>query len=91
MQKLAWKALTTGSAIGAAVLTRKLTALVWGMFSDKDAPLDPSDRKVPWRDALAWGVAAGVGAGVARVLGRRAATEAWVRATGEDPPGIDTA
>lgn len=88
MESSAWKIVSLGSGVLAAVGMRKLIAAVWP--GPHTPPLNPADRRIDWREALAWGVASGIGAGVSRVLSKRTAAKAWERATGSTPPGLRT-
>lgn len=89
-QRAAWSALSKMSAVLGAVATRKLLQALWPGDGETGPPFNPADRRVPWSTALQWGVAAGVGAGLARVLGQRAAAAGWEKATGSPPPGLRT-
>lgn len=88
MRSSAWKLVNLGSGVLAAVAIRKLLAAVWP--GPHTPPLNPADRRIRWREALAWGVASGIGAGVGRVVSKRTAATAWERATGTTPPGLRT-
>lgn len=83
-----WKVVSLGSGALAAIVVRKLLATVWP--GAHTPPLNPADRRVGWREALAWGIASGVGAGVGRVVSKRTAAAAWQRSTGATPPGLRT-
>ncbi len=86
MKKLTYNALSTIVGIGAAVAARKIVSALWR--SDTETPLNPADRRTSWQEALAWGLATAVGAGVARVIALRGAATGWEKMTGETPPGI---
>ncbi len=86
MKKLTYNALSTVAGIAAAVLARKIVSALWS--SDTDTPLNPADRRTSWQEALAWGLATAIGAGVARVVALRGASAGWEKMTGETPPGI---
>lgn len=88
MRSSAWKMISLGSGALAAVGARKLIALAWP--GSHTPPLNPADRRIRWREALAWGVASGIGAGISRVLSARVAAAGWQRATGTTPPGVRT-
>lgn len=88
MQSSAWKLVNLGSGVLAAVAIRKVLAAVWP--GPHTPPLNPADRRIRWREALAWGVASGVGAGVGRVVSKRTAAAAWERTTGTTPPNLRT-
>lgn len=87
-----WKVVSTAAGIAGAVITRNVVSALWGALSrsEEDPPLNPADRDISWSTALQWAIAAGVGAGIARVISQRAAAAAWERATGSPPPGIDS-
>lgn len=88
MRSSAWKIISLGSGVLAAVGVRKLLAALWP--GPSTPPLNPADRRVTWSEALAWGVASGVGAGIGRVVSKRGAAAAWERTTGTTPPGLQT-
>jgi hypothetical protein len=86
MKQLTYNALSTVAGIAAAVAARKIISALWR--SDTETPLNPADRRTSWREALAWGLATAVGAGVARVVALRGAATGWEKMTGETPPGV---
>jgi hypothetical protein len=86
MKKLTYNAMSTIFGLVAAVAVRKLVSALWR--SDTETPLNPADRRTSWREALAWGLATAIGAGVARVVALRGAASGWEKITGETPPGI---
>lgn len=90
-ERVRWAAVSKGSAVLGAIATRKLLSLLWPAGDDETGPpFNPADRRVAWTTALQWGIAAGVGAGLARVLSQRAAAAGWEKATGSAPPGLKT-
>lgn len=89
MESISWKAASLGIGALGAIATRKALAAVWP-GTDRP-PLNPADRRIDWPSALAWAVASGVGAGIARVVSKRGAAAAWESATGNPPPGVKTA
>lgn len=90
--ELAWRAVATSSGILGGLAVRKLLSALWTNMRDdgREPPLNPADRDIGWVDALLWAVAAGVGAGVARLVSQRLAAAGWEAATGSSPPGIDS-
>ena len=87
-----WQAVSTLSAIVGGLVTRKVVQAVWSAASrdDVDPPLNPADRRIGWGQALEWAIAAGVGAGIGRLVSQRMAAAGWERATGSPPPGVVT-
>lgn len=90
-ERVRWAAVSKGCGVVAAVLASKVLQALWPA-GDGDAgpPFNPADRRVTWTAALQWGIAAGVGAGIARVIGQRAAAAGWEAVTGSAPPGLKT-
>ena len=86
MKKLTYPALSAMAGIAAAVAARKIVSALWS--SETETPLNPAERRTSWREALAWGLATAVGAGVARVVALRGAATGWEKMTGETPPGV---
>jgi hypothetical protein len=86
MKKLTYNALSSIAGLVAAIAVRKIVSALWR--SDTETPLNPADRRTSWSEALAWGLATAVGAGVARVVALRGAATGWEKVTGETPPGI---
>jgi hypothetical protein len=89
MESFSWKALSLVSGALAAIAVRKLLGSAWP--GANQPPLNPANRRINWTEALVWGVASGIGAGVARVVSKRTAAAAWEKATGKPPPGITPA
>jgi hypothetical protein len=87
-RSIAWSgiSLAVGSAAGLAV--EKLLAVVWRRVTDAEEPGNTADRRRSPIEALAWGAAFGVGAGLARVVANRSAARVWEAATNETPPGV---
>lgn len=86
MESTTWKAVSLGAGALAAIAARKVLAAVWP--GTQSPPLNPADRRIAWGDAVAWAVASGLGAGIARVVSKRTAAAAWERVTGDTPPGV---
>lgn len=86
-----WKAVSSLSGVAGAIATRKLLQAVWPVGDDATGPpFNPADRRVAWPTALQWALAAGIGAGVMRLLSQRLAAAGWEAATGAPPPGVQT-
>jgi hypothetical protein len=90
-ERVRWAVVSKASAVLGAIATRKLLQALWPAGDDATGPpFNPADRRVAWSTAVQWGIAAGVGAGMARVLSQRAAAAGWEAATGSPPPGVRT-
>lgn len=90
-ERARWAALSKLSGVVAAVAVTKVLQTLWPDRDDAVAPpFNPADRRIGWTTALQWGLAAGVGTGIARVLSQRLAAAGWEAATGSAPPGLRT-
>lgn len=85
-RRIAWTLLAGGAAAFAAFSMRKALEKGWQAVVGEEPPLNPDVPGVPWRNALAWGAAVGLVAGLSRAAGRRGAAAVWRRATGHHPP-----
>lgn len=90
--QMAWKAVSTLSGAVGGIVLRKMLSALWGSMrsSAPEPPLNPADRRVDWSTAVQWAVAAGIGAGIGRLVSQRAAAAGWEAATGSPPPGVRT-
>jgi hypothetical protein len=88
MKQLSFRAISGLAGLLAALATRQLVSALWR--GDTDPPLNPADRRISWKEAMAWAFATAIGAAVARVVALRAAAAGWEKATGETPPVIAT-
>jgi hypothetical protein len=86
-----WKLVSSGTGMLVGLLARKLLRAGYTAIR-KDAgaasPFDPTKARFSWPDALLWAAAAGIGLGIAKVVGARVAVFGWETATGTVPPGI---
>jgi hypothetical protein len=85
-QRIAWSLFAAGAAAAGAVIAHSVLEKAWKQIRQKDPPLNPAAPKVTWSEALTWGAAAGIVAGVSRVVARRGAVAAWARMFGHLPP-----
>jgi len=89
-RQLAWKAISTLSAVVGGIATRKLLERAWTSVKSSEPPGNPADRRVSWGQAVQWAVATGVGVGIARLVSQRLAATGWEMATETEPPGLST-
>jgi hypothetical protein len=88
-ERTAWKVLGTGSAIVAGLMVRKVVVGVWTKARHSDPPSNPAAYGTTWGEALSWTMATAIAVGVARLLATRGMAEAWRKATGNLPPGLE--
>lgn len=67
------RAVSLGTALGAAALARRAAGSTWHLLTGKRPPEDPADPEVDVREALAWAVVTGVVVSVVRVYALRRA------------------
>ena len=87
-EKLSWQLLTTATAVGAAMVVRKLVAAAWSSVRSTEPPENPADPATQWGEAIAWTAATGLVVGLARMVASRGAAGAWTKATGTLPPSM---
>ena len=87
-KRLAWKAVSAGSAAISVVVTQRVVTLGWRLIRRRPPPQGPADRKVTWGAALTWAVSMGVGIAVSRLIAVRLSAKAWEAATHEAPPEL---
>ncbi len=78
------KVITGLGAVVAAVMARKALTAAWSLATGDDPPQNPASDDTSWREALLWGAAAGLVAGLARTIGQRAAAGAWANVSGDE-------
>jgi Protein of unknown function (DUF4235) len=89
VQKIVWSGTSLAIGAGAGLAVEKVLATVWRQLTDAQDPGNTADRRRSWTEALAWGAAFGLGAGVARVVANRSAARLWEAALDETPPTVD--
>ncbi len=86
LRELAYAALASTAAIGAAALTRKLLTTAYTRLADEEPPQNPAADDTTWPHALLWAALSGATAGMARATARRGAAAAWSTALDESAP-----
>jgi hypothetical protein len=86
MQRLAWGAVASGTAMATGLLTRRALHRGWRAVTDEEPPLDPSREGVAWPAALAWAATTGAVVAISRLAAKRGARAVWTRALGSEPP-----
>jgi hypothetical protein len=85
---LSWKVVSLGAGAIAALVTRRVFAMLWDRVADAPVPEHAADRRIPWMRALSWSLATGVGVSVMNVVAQRSAAKVWEAATHETPPPL---
>ena len=84
-----WSVMEKGSAVGAAVVTRKVLTMGWSKAARRKPPANPADPDVNLGEALAWAVATGAAVSVSRMLAMRGAARYYTKSAGPLPPGLE--
>ncbi|MEX1176985.1 MAG: DUF4235 domain-containing protein [Nitriliruptor sp.] len=91
MRSAVWKSITALASIGAGLAARNAATSLWEKRVGHEPPMNPADPQTSWGEALGWTVGVGALVGVARLLARRGAAEAWTKVDGQTPPGLQDA
>lgn len=86
--ELVWGAVGLGAAVVGGIATRNLIKAGWRSYYDENPPLNPASHDTSWQQAILFTAVMGAGMGVARMLGRRSAAEAWRKVTGDYPKPV---
>ena len=76
---LLWTVAASGSAIGAAVLAKKVLSSSWTKRRGS-VPGNPATSDTSWSEALMWAMVSGVVVGIVRLLAQRGVAAAFVKA-----------
>ena len=68
----------------AARVAQSITGRGYKLITHREAPKNPVNPEVPWKDALAWAALTGVIGGVARLTARRWLAETAIPTEGDD-------
>src|ERR1700761_7589626 len=83
--KIVMKVLTIAIGIPVGIASKKAINGLWAE-TRKDAPRNPSEPGVQWRDAIGWAALSAAGMVLADLLTRRGAEEVWRTVMGTEPP-----
>jgi hypothetical protein len=89
LAKVGWKVVGILAGLLAAKASKAALDLTWRKTKGGDPPRNPAAPGTTWTEAAAWAVASGVAMGLSRLLATRAAAQAWQKATGSLPPGVE--
>ena len=86
--KRLWKMLTTGSTLGAGIITAKALDATWKTATGHPGPAKAEHPELGTREAIAWAALSGMAIGVAKTVATRRVALYWVKSTGRLPPGM---
>ena len=75
-----WKLIGTGDAMLAGMVANKIVNSGWQKATGKEAPSDPTNPDVDWKEALAFAAFSGLVIGIARLVAQRQAAKGFVSA-----------
>lgn len=84
-EKVIWKVYIGVVGTVTTIAAQKLITYVWRQATG-DEPPSPTDPETPWRTAITWAVASGVGVGAAQLVTARLAAKHFHR--GHKAPGV---
>jgi hypothetical protein len=85
--KIAYKLVGIGAGLVTAKVAEAALNAVWDRTKGSQPPDDPADPRTTWGEALSWAAASGVALAVGRLVATKGTASAWVKATGNPPPG----
>lgn len=86
---IAYKVVGIGAGVVATKVARSVLDKGWEKARGGEPPRNPAVPGVGWTEAISWAVASGVAVGMAKLLATKGAANAWVKATGSLPPGVE--
>jgi hypothetical protein len=86
--KFVYKVFGALAGVLAARAARSVLDKGWNRAKGVEPPRNPAAPGVGWNDAVAWAVASGIAAGLARLLATRGSARVWEKTTGHLPPGV---
>lgn len=86
---LVYKLVGVGAGLVATKLARTVLDKSWEKARGAEPPRNPAVPGVAWSEALCWAIASGVALGVAKLLATKGTANAWQKATGHLPPGVE--
>jgi hypothetical protein len=89
--KLGYKVMTLVGSMAGATIARKVLTAVWTKVTGKEPPEEPENPEVRWAEAASWAAASGAVVALTKMLAKRRVAATWQRASGELPPGVETA
>jgi hypothetical protein len=89
-EKQTWMIVGTFSALGAGIVAQMLLQRGWKRFVGKAPPKNPAAADTSWGEAILWTAVIGMIGGIARLMARRGAAEAWRLRVGHYPPGMES-
>ncbi|CAN5896033.1 hypothetical protein BH24ACT8_BH24ACT8_17930 [soil metagenome] len=80
-----WQIATTGAAIGAGIMAKKVTESTWKFVTGGDSPSNPEDPDIDWVEAIAFALVSGAIYQLARMLTNRESARMYQKSTGHLP------
>lgn len=84
-----WTVFSLVSALGAAMIAKKVIDKSWTAATGKKPPQNPADPDVDVWEAVAWATVSGTAVALARMLAQRRAAGYYHRSTGHLPPELE--
>lgn len=83
-----WKLATTGAAIAAGVVAKKITEVTWKFVTGGDSPSNPEDPDISWKEAIAFALLSGAIIQLTRMVTNRESARMYQKSTGHLPKSL---
>ncbi|UJH69588.1 DUF4235 domain-containing protein [Ornithinimicrobium sp. INDO-MA30-4] len=83
-----WSLATTGAAIGAGVLAKKVTEGTWKFVTGSNSPSNPEDPEVNWGEAVMFALVSGAVVQLIKVTVNHKSTQAYAKRKGHLPESV---
>ncbi len=79
-----WKIIGTAAAVLVGTVANKVVTQGWQKATGKEAPSDPTNPEVDWKEAIAFAALSGLVVGIAKLLTHRKAAAYYMHALERD-------
>jgi hypothetical protein len=87
--KIGWKLVLTVFTVVMTLVTKKALTSAWKLGSGRKPPESPAARDSGYVEVVAWAVASGATAALAKRFAEERAARYWTKSTGSRPPGYE--
>lgn len=88
--KIGWKLVLTVFTLVMTIVTKKALTSAWKLGSGRVPPKSPTAPESGYVEVVAWAVASGATAALAKRFAEDRAARYWAKSTGSMPPGYET-
>lgn len=88
--KIGWKLVLTVFTLAVTLVTKKALTSAWKFGAGRKPPRSPIAPDSGYVEVVAWAVASGATAALAKRFAEERAARYWTNSTGSRPPGYET-